>query len=114
MNEPLAGKIALVTGGTRGIGRAIVNKLAEAGCDVALVYHNSHEEADKVCDSIRKLGRRAHAMQADVSDPELVSEVCESVRAQFGKLDLLVSNAAVGVLRPTLELSLKHWRRCLE
>jgi len=114
MDEPLSGKIALVTGGTRGIGRAIVIKLAKAGSDVALVYHNSHEEADSVCARIRELGRRAQAIQADVSDPELVAEICESVRLHFGRLDLLVSNAAVGVLRPALELSLKHWRRCLE
>jgi len=53
-------------------------------------------------------------MQADVSDPELVAEVFDTLRQQFGRLDILVSNAAVGVLRPALELSLKHWRRCLE
>jgi enoyl-[acyl-carrier protein] reductase III len=110
----LAGKIALVTGGSRGIGRAVALKLAQSGSDVAIVYHNSHEEAEAVCAAIRQLGRRAHAVQADVSDPELVAELFETVRAEFGRLDLLVSNAAVGVLRPALQLSLKHWRRCLE
>jgi enoyl-[acyl-carrier protein] reductase III len=112
--KPLTGKIALVTGGSRGIGRAIALKLACAGSDVAIVYHNSHEEAEAVCAAIRQLGRRAHAMQADVSDPELVAEIFDAVRQQFGRLDLLVSNAAIGVLRPALELSLKHWRRCME
>jgi len=112
--KPLAGKIALVTGGTRGIGRAIALKLASAGSDVAIVYHNSHEEAEAVTADIRQLGRRAHAMQADVSEPELVAEVFAAVREHFGRLDLLVSNAAVGVLRPALELTLKHWRRCME
>jgi enoyl-[acyl-carrier protein] reductase III len=111
---PLSGKIALVTGGTRGIGRAIAIKLAQEGSDVAIVYHNSHEEADAVCAAIKGLGQRAHAIQADVSDPELVCEIFESVRQQFGRLDFLVSNAATGVLRPALELTLKHWRRCLE
>jgi enoyl-[acyl-carrier protein] reductase III len=111
---PLSGKIALVTGGTRGIGRAIALKLATAGSDVAIVYHNSHEEAETVCAAIRGMGRQALALQADVSDPALVAEVLAGVREQFGRLDLLVSNAAVGVLRPALELSLKHWRRCLE
>jgi enoyl-[acyl-carrier protein] reductase III len=114
MSETLAGKTALVTGGSRGIGRAVALKLARAGSDVAIVYHNSHEEAEAVCTAIRALGRRALALQADVSDPELVAEVFETVRPQFGRLDLLISNAAVGVLRPALELSLKHWRRCLE
>jgi enoyl-[acyl-carrier protein] reductase III len=111
---PLSGKIALVTGGTRGIGRGVALKLAQAGSDVAIVYHNSHEEAEVVCASIRQLGRRAHAMQADVSEPELVAEVFQTVRQEFGRLDLLVSNAAVGVLRSVLELSPKHWRRCMD
>ena len=114
MNAPLSGKIALVTGGTRGIGRAIALKLAGAGSDVGLVYHNSHEEAEAVCAAIQSFGRRAHAIQADVSDPELVGEIFSSVREKFGRLDFLVSNAATGVLRPALELSLKHWRRCME
>jgi len=111
---PLTGKVALVTGGTRGIGRAIALKLAKEGCDLAIVYHNSHEEAEAICAAIQALGRRALAVQADVSDPELVSEIFVKLREQFSRLDLLVSNAAVGVLRSTLELSLKHWRRCLE
>jgi enoyl-[acyl-carrier protein] reductase III len=88
--------------------------LAEAGSDVALVYHNSHEEAEAVCAAVQALGRCALAIQADVSDPELVAEIFAKIREQFSRVDLLVSNAAVGVLRPALELSLKHWRRCLE
>jgi enoyl-[acyl-carrier protein] reductase III len=114
MDQPLLGKIALVTGGTRGIGRAVALKLARAGCDLAIVYHNSHEEAETVCAAIQALGRKACAVQADVSDPELVTEIFQTVREQFGRLNFVVSNAAVGVLRPALELSLKHWRRCLE
>src|SRR5262245_35484006 len=114
MGKPLSGKTALVTGGTRGIGRAIALKLADAGSDVAIVYHNSHEEAEAVCASIKSLGQRAHAIQADVSEPELVTEVFAMVREQFGKLDFLISNAAVGVLRSVLDLTQKHWRRCLE
>ncbi len=114
MNEPLAGKIAFVTGASRGIGRAIALKLAQAGCDVALAYHNSHEEAAAVCESIRALGRRALAVQADVSDPSSVAEAFGAFRQQFERVDIVVSNAAIGVLRPALELSLKHWRRCLE
>ena len=62
MSEPLAGKIALVTGGSRGIGRAIALKLANAGCDVAMVYHTSQEEAEAVCAAIRHLGRRSLAL----------------------------------------------------
>jgi enoyl-[acyl-carrier protein] reductase III len=114
MSESLAGKIAFVTGGSRGIGRAIALKLAQAGCDVAIAYHNSHDEAEGICGAIRALGRRAQAIQADVSDPESVAEAFGTLRQQFARLDFVVSNAAVGVLKPALELTLKHWRRCLE
>ena len=114
MNELLAGKIAMVTGGTRGIGRASALKLAAAGCDVAIVYHNSHEEAAAVCATVEKLGRRALAMQADVSDPESVAEAFIAFRQKFERLDIVVSNAAIGVLRPAMDLTLKHWRRCME
>jgi enoyl-[acyl-carrier protein] reductase III len=103
-----------VTGGARGIGRATALKLARAGCDVVIFYHNSHDEADTVCGLIRALGRRALAIQTDVSDPALLSESFETLRGQFDRLDFVISNAAIGVLRPTLELNLKHWRRCFE
>jgi enoyl-[acyl-carrier protein] reductase III len=114
MSETLAGRIALVTGASRGIGRAIALKLAGAGCDVALVYHNSHEQAEEVCSAIRALGRRTLAIQADVSDPESLTEAFTAFRHQFDHVDIVVSNAAIGVLRPALELTLKHWRRCME
>jgi enoyl-[acyl-carrier protein] reductase III len=114
VNEPLAGKIAFVTGASRGIGRAIASKLASAGCDVALVYHNSHEEAEAVCGAIRGQGRKALAIQADVGDPESLAEAFATFRQQFNRVDFVVSNAAIGVLKPALELTLKHWRRCLE
>src|SRR5216117_3673677 len=109
MSAPLAGRVAFVTGAARGIGRAIALKLAAAGCDVAIVYHNSHEEAESVCAAIRDLGRRAHAVQADVSDPESLSDAFRTFRGQFERVDFAVSNAAIGVLRPALELTLKHW-----
>ena len=103
-----------MTGASRGIGRAIALKLAKAGCDVAMAYHNSHEEAESVCNIIRAMGRRAQAMQADVSDPESIAEAFKTFREQFDRVDFVVSNAAIGVLRPALELTLKHWRRCME
>jgi enoyl-[acyl-carrier protein] reductase III len=114
MSSSLAGKIAFITGGSRGIGRAIALKLAAEGCDVALAYHNSHEEAEAVCKSVRDLGRKAMAAQADVSDPESLAEAFVEFRKQFDRVDIAVSNAAIGVLKPALELTLKHFRRCLE
>jgi enoyl-[acyl-carrier protein] reductase III len=114
MNQPLAGKTAFITGGARGIGRAIALKLAAAGCDVAIAYHNSHDEADAVCKMIRDLGRKSLAIQADVADPESLKEAFEIFRKDFDRVDIVISNAAIGVLKPALELSLKHFRRCLE
>src|SRR6266550_3170354 len=104
MNEPLSGKIALVTGGSRGIGRATALKLAGAGCDIAIVYRSSHDEAESLCAAVRALGRRAMLTQADVSDPESVAEAFTAFRQQFDHVDIVVSNAAIGVLRPTLDL----------
>jgi len=114
MNNLLAEKKAFVTGGSRGIGRAIALKLAQAGCDVAIAYHNSHEQAEAFCESIRKFGRKAQAIQANVSEPESIAEAFQILRQHFDRLDIVVSNAAIGVLKPAMELTLKHWRRCME
>lgn len=114
MTGPLAGKTALVTGASRGIGRAIALKLAAAGCDVAVNYFNSHDEAEAVCAAVRTAGRRARAIQGDVGKPESVAELFAELGRDWNRLDILVSNAASGVLRPALEMSLKHWRWCLE
>ena len=114
MSDALAGKIAMVTGASRGIGRAIARKLAAAGCDVAVNYYNSHDEAETICAEIRAMGRHACAIQGDVGTPESVEELFAEFGRHFARLDILVSNAATGVLKPVLEMSLKHWRWCLE
>ena len=114
MPGALAGKVALVTGASRGIGRAIAAKLASAGCDVAVNYYNSADEAEALCAEIRALGRRACALQASVGIPESVDEMFGELAKHFDHLDIVVSNAASGVLKPALEMNLKHWRWCLE
>jgi enoyl-[acyl-carrier protein] reductase III len=114
MSKPLDGKIAFVTGGARGIGRAVALKLAAAGSDVAIAYHNSHEEAESLCKTIRDLGKKSFAVQADVSDPTSVAEAFEAFRKEFNRVDIVISNAAIGVLKPAMELTLKHFRRCME
>jgi enoyl-[acyl-carrier protein] reductase III len=114
MSDTLSEKVALVTGATRGIGRAIARKLASAGCDVVVNYYNSHEQAESLCAEIRGMGRRACAIKASVGIPESVDELFDGLREHFDRLDIVVSNAASGVLKPALEMSLKHWRWCLE
>jgi len=111
---PLQGKVALVTGGTRGIGRAIAWRLAQSGADIAVNYYNSHEQAEALCAEIRRLGRRAIALKASVGIPDSVDELFEGLRQEFDRIDIVVSNAASGVLKPALEMTLKHWRWCME
>ena len=114
MAGPLAGKVALVTGASRGIGRAIARKLASAGCAIAVNYYNSAEEAQSLCAEIQAMGPRAVAIQGSVGIPDSVDEMFVELRKHFDHLDILVSNAASGVLKPALEMTLKHWRWCLE
>lgn len=107
-------KVALITGGARGIGRATALKLAHAGCDLAIIYYNSSDEACYLVDEVIQLGRRAVAIQANVADHQSVKDMFVQFREHFSKLNYLVSNAASGVLKPALQMSTKHWRWCME
>jgi enoyl-[acyl-carrier protein] reductase III len=114
MAASLSGKVALVTGASRGIGRAIAVKLASEGCDVVANYYNSAEEAQALCAEIGAMGCKAIAVQGSVGIPDSVDEMFAELRKHFDRLDIVVSNAASGVLKPALEMTLKHWRWCLE
>ncbi|MFO1312696.1 MAG: enoyl-[acyl-carrier-protein] reductase FabL [Burkholderiales bacterium] len=114
MAAALAGKVALVTGAARGIGRATARKLASEGCDVAVNYYNSAEAAEALCEEIRGLGRRAIAVQGSVGIPDSVDEMFAEIGKHFDRVDIVVSNAASGVLKNAMDMTLKHWRWCLE
>lgn len=114
MSNVFQDKVALITGGARGIGRATALKLAHAGCDVAIVYYNSSDEALKLVAEIEQIGRRAVAIQANVADHQSVKDMFSLFRESFKRLDFLISNAASGVLKPALKMSTKHWRWCME
>lgn len=114
MSAVFDGKVSLITGGARGIGKATALKLAESGSDIAIVFYNSSDEAQVLVQEIQKLGRKAVAFQANVADHQSVKEMFVEFKKHFTHLNFLISNAASGVLKPALKMSTKHWRWCLE
>uniref|UniRef100_A0A7L6B1M1 SDR family oxidoreductase n=1 Tax=Micromonospora robiginosa TaxID=2749844 RepID=A0A7L6B1M1_9ACTN len=98
MNNTLEGKVALVTGGGRGIGAAVATRLAEEGADVALTFHRDRRRADEVVDRIRAMGRRATAVRADSADPGEVVAAVDRAAGELGRLDILVNNAGAFLL----------------
>jgi enoyl-[acyl-carrier protein] reductase III len=114
--RPFAGKVALVTGGSRGIGRACVLKLAELGADVIVNYSRSAEDAEATAKEAAALGGRAVALQADMGDQQAVHDLFERTKAEFGRLDALVNSAARGLERPrgALESLPKHLRHTMD
>ncbi len=109
----LEGKVALVTGGSRGIGRASALMLAQAGADVAVNYQQKSGAAEQVVRSIEQLGRRAVAIEADVSREEAVAHLVEETVSELGGLDILVANAGVWKRADLVEMSEAQWDETL-
>ena len=105
----LAGKLALVTGGGRGIGRAVALALAERGADVLVNFFRNEDAAAATADEARALGREAATIRGHVGDPDRVERMFGQIAERWGRLDILVNNAASGVIRPLLELEPRHW-----
>lgn len=102
MNFDLTGKVAFVTGSSRGIGRACALRFAQAGADVMINYVSSKKAAMEVAEEISKMNRKCYVMKGDVSEREDVQCMIDFAREKFGRLDILVSNAATGGFRPVL------------
>jgi 3-oxoacyl-[acyl-carrier protein] reductase len=105
-NKPFAGRVAIVTGGTRGIGRAITLELARRGADVAFNYAKSAEAADALKTELEGLGVRALAMQCDVASTDAAAEMVKQTKDTFGRIDYVVNNA--GITRDNLILRMKE------
>lgn len=107
--KSLAGKSALVTGGSRGIGKAISLELAQRGADISFNYLRSHAAARAVEAEIAALGVGVMRHRANLANDDAIEGLLDAVVEKFGKIDILVNNAASGVMRSSVELTEKHW-----
>lgn len=109
----LAGKVALVTGSSRGIGRACAIRLAEAGADLVVNFVTAQAAAEEVGETVTNLGRRCLVVRADVSEKEDVDDMIAAAREEYGRLDIVVHNAATGGFRPLLASSPKNFQAAM-
>src|ERR1700761_1105325 len=105
----LAGKVALVTGGSRGIGKAIALAYGKCGMSVALTYKDAAEPARETVAQIEAAGAKAIAIQVDVRDANAIKKMADSARDAFGKIDVLVNNAGIGFSKPWQQLTADDW-----
>ena len=105
----LEGRLALVTGGGRGIGQAIALKLASQGADIIVNFFRHRESAEQTAKDIEALGVKAVTIRANVGDPEKIDEMFDMIGNKFGRLDILINNAASGVGRPVMDVDVKAW-----
>lgn len=111
MNKKLTGKVALVTGSSKGIGAAIAQRLADDGAAVAVNYSSSKEGADRVVDEIIRKGGKAIAVQGNISKPEEIKNIIESTKIAFGAIDILVNNAGMYEFAPLNAITPEHFHK---
>ncbi len=105
----LKGRVALVTGSSRGIGRAIALKLAEQGADVIINFFRRRQAAEQTAKDVESLGVTAKVIKANVGDPDKIDEMFDIIGSSFGRLDIFINNAASGLPRSALDLDTKGW-----
>ncbi|HIJ77739.1 MAG TPA: enoyl-[acyl-carrier-protein] reductase FabL [Deltaproteobacteria bacterium] len=110
----MKGKVGLVTGSSRGIGKAIAVRLAENGVDLVVNYVRHRQDAENTARLIEAKGGRCLVVKANVANDDDVAQMFDQVKAQYGRLDFLISNAASGVLKPAMELSSRHWNWAMD
>lgn len=111
LGAPLAGRVSLVTGASRGIGQATAVALAEAGSDVIVHYHRTREGAEETAQRVTALGRRAELISADLEDADAIGRLFDTVGERFGALDVLVLNAAATAFKSSLAVQPHHLER---
>ncbi|QSN62916.1 SDR family oxidoreductase [Caballeronia sp. M1242] len=114
MQKALAGQIALVTGGSSGIGAGVAKALADAGAHVAINYHSHAEPAEKLADEIAALGGEAFAVGADVSDERAVDAMFDAVVQRYGTVDIVVANSGLQQDAKFVDMTLDQWRKVID
>lgn len=111
MSQKLAGRVAIVTGSSKGIGASIAKHLAAAGANVVVNYSSSKTDGDKVVAEITKAGGKAVAVQANLSKPAEIERLFDEAKKAFGKIDILVNNAGIFEFLPIEQVTLDHFHR---
>lgn len=114
MSNRLERKFALITGASRGIGRAIALELAKEGCNVTINYIRNRAAAEEVADQVRSLGARAFIIKANVGDEYALNRMFKEHKAQFGRLDIFIANAAIATFGPSLTYKTRHFDFALQ
>ena len=114
MTQPLQDKVALITGASRGIGRAIATRLSQMGAHIVVNYVRNEQAALETVASLSGNGSKAIPFQANVGDPKAMNDLVDATLGEFGKIDILVHNAAMGAFKPVHKLKVNQWELSMD